>query len=239
MKAMILAAGLGTRLKPLTDDKPKVMLEIGGKYILERTIEQLKRAGITDLVINTHYFPEKITEYFGNGSKFGVKIKYSHEKEILGTAGGLKKVEEKFKNEKEFLVVYGDNVYDLDFKKIVRTDLEGSKVLITLFNREVNLNSGAAGGVVEIKNGFVTGFYEGVERPNIHYVNGGVYKCTPKIFNFIPPNSPYDFGKEVFPKMLAEGLKIRAYVISPEEAIFGIDTPEYLEKSNKYFSSKL
>src|SRR4051812_35297561 len=115
MKAFILAAGLGTRLRPLTEDRPKVMIEVGGKKILERTFAQLKAAGVVDLVINTHYFSESVTNYFGDGSKWGMKIKYSHEPEILGTAGGLKKVAADFNREKEFLVVYGDNVFDLDF----------------------------------------------------------------------------------------------------------------------------
>jgi len=144
MKAFILAAGLGIRLGTLTKDHPKVMLEVGGKKILERTIAQLKRAGVGDLVINTHYFPEAIISYFGDGSKWRVKINYSFEQDILGTAGGLKKVEGQFRKEKEFLVVYGDNLYDVDFRKFI-DETSKAKILIMLFNRTKNPNSGAAG----------------------------------------------------------------------------------------------
>jgi mannose-1-phosphate guanylyltransferase len=240
MKAFILAAGLGTRLRPLTSDIPKVMVEVGGKKILERTIGQLKSAGVEDLTINTHYFPESLTNYFGNGSKWGVKTQYSFEPEILGTAGGLKKVEDYFKNEKEFLVVYGDNVYDVDFAKIISHPLMPSAAAaIVLFNRKDNPNSGAAGGVVEVSDsGMVKGFYEGQARPEINYVNGGVYKFRPEIFKLIPPESFYDFGKDVFPKMLESRLALQAYIIGPKEALFGIDTLEYLEKANQYFTNK-
>lgn len=237
MKAFILAAGLGTRLKPLTDDKPKVMVEIGGEKILERTIKQLKSAGVDSLVINSHYFPEAVTSYFGDGSKWGVKIKYSFEPSILGTAGGLKKVEDEFKNEKEFLVVYGDNVYDVNFTAIIQQPLT-TPCMIVLFDRSKNQNSGAAGGVVEVKDDFIVGFYEGVNRSDLNLVNGGIYKCTPEIFKYILKNQFYDFGKEVFPQMLQANQKIQSYVITPKEAIFGVDTLEYLEKANQYFLNR-
>ncbi len=238
MKVFILAAGLGTRLRPLTEEKPKVMLEVGGKKILERTIEELHEAGVDDFIINTHYFPKSVADYFGSGKAWGVKIKYSHEPQILGTAGGLKKVENDFINEREFLVIYGDNVYDVDFKKFVGTPLE-SQVLIMLFDRNKNPNSGAAGGVVEVDgNGMIKAFWEGANRPDIPYVNGGVYKCTPEIFKLIPENTFYDFGKQVFPEMLEKNMPLQAYVIDENEALFGVDTLEYLEKANNYFKNK-
>lgn len=238
MKAFILAAGLGTRLMPLTSNQPKVMVEVGGKKILERIIKQLKDAGVDDLVINTHYFPEAVTKYFGDGSKFGVKIEYSFEPEILGTAGGLKKVEDKFVKEKEFLVVYGDNAFGVDFKKIVEAPLKAG-CMVVLFDRNKSPNSGAAGGVVEVgADNLIKEFWEGSEKPEIPYVNGAVYKFTPEIFKLIPANSFYDFGKQVFPEMLSDGLTLQAYIIAEQEAIFGIDTLEYLEKANQYFNNR-
>jgi mannose-1-phosphate guanylyltransferase len=239
MKAFILAAGLGTRLRPLTEKQPKVMVEVGGRKILERTISQLKLAGVDDLIINTHYFPEAVTNYFDDGGKFGVKIEYSFEPKILGTAGGLKKVEEKFLNEKEFLVVYGDNAFDLDFKKIVNVPLSTDGIVV-LFDRNKSPNSGAAGGVVEVgADNLIKAFWEGAKKPEIPYVNGGVYKFTPEIFKLIPANLFYDFGKQVFPEMLKSNMKLQAYIIGQQEAIFGIDTLEYLEKANEYFVKRM
>ncbi len=239
MKAFILAAGLGTRLRPLTENQPKVMVEVGGQKILERTIIQLKNAGVDDLVINTHYFPEVVTNYFGDGSKWGVKIQYSFEPEILGTAGGLKKTEANFKQEKEFLVIYGDNVFDLDFNAFINTKLVNSLCAVMLFDRTKSPNSGIAGGVVELsKDGLITGFYEGVNRPEIPYVNGGVYKCSPEIFQLIPPSQFYDFAKQVFPEMLNSHLPLQAYVIKDSEALFGVDNMDCLDRANNYFLHK-
>lgn len=236
-KAFVLAAGLGTRLRPLTESQPKVMVEVAGKKILERTITQLKNAGVTELVINTHYFPEAVTSYFGDGSDFGVNIEYSHEPEILGTAGGLKKVEHHFKNNEEFLVVYGDNLFDLDFSKFIKQTLGKDEVgSLLLFDRTKSANSGIAGGVVEIdEQNNVVGFYEAQHKPEINYVNGGIYKLTPEVLNYIPAKTFYDFGKHVFPEMLNNLKKLKGYVIEPHEALFGIDNLESLEKANKYF----
>lgn len=240
MKAFILAAGLGTRLKPLTENQPKVMVEVGGRKILERTIGQLKKAGVDDLVINTHHFPQVVPNYFGDGGKFGVKIQYSHEPEILGTAGGLKKVEDYFKNEKEFLVVYGDNVFDLDFKEIINQPFNNSSCIVTLFDRTKNAHSGIAGGVVEVDdNGYVRGFYEGEQHPQINYVNAGVYKCTPAVFSFIPESEFYDFGKHVFPEFLKQGAPLQTFLIHPSHAVFGVDTHDSLHSTHNYLNSKL
>ncbi len=207
---------------------------------MERTIEQLKSAGVDDLVINTHYFPEAVTSYFGNGSKWGVKITYSFEPEILGTAGGLKKVEVDFNQQQEFLVVYGDNVFDLDFKKFINEPLkEQSPCLVMLFDRTKSPNSGIAGGVVEVNDdGMIKAFLEGVKRPEIPFVNGGVYKCTPEIFKLIPENSFYDFGKQVFPAMLEQKIPLQAYLIDEKEALFGVDDMECLKRANDYFSNQ-
>jgi mannose-1-phosphate guanylyltransferase/mannose-1-phosphate guanylyltransferase/phosphomannomutase len=239
MKAFILAAGLGTRLRPLTEKQPKVMVEVGGQKILERTIDQLRAAGVDEFIINTHYFPEIVPNYFGDGHKWGVKIEYSHERDILGTAGGLKKVEERFRSEKEFLVVYGDNVFDLDFSPFIQKPLAGSCMLM-LYDRSKSPNSEAVAGLVELdENGLVKSFYEGVEKTELIYGNGGVYKCSPQIFEFIPPAQFFDFGRQVFPEMLKSDVKIETYIISPNEALFGIDNLDCLEKANQYFNSRM
>jgi len=114
MKAVLLAAGKGTRLRPLTDEMPKVMIPIGGKPILEHHVEHLAGAGIGEIFINLHHLPERITSHFGNGQKWGVRIRYSFEPEILGTAGAVKKLESELRGS-PFLVVYGDNFSEFDF----------------------------------------------------------------------------------------------------------------------------
>ena len=97
MKAVIIAGGLSTRLRPLTNDTPKPLIEVAGKNILERTLQQLKRAGIRDVILNTHYLADKISDYFGNGSRFGLKVEYFYEKDLVGIAGAVKRLEGKLK----------------------------------------------------------------------------------------------------------------------------------------------
>lgn len=96
MKAIILAAGKGERLKEITSRIPKPMIEVNGKPILQHNIELCKKYGIKDIYINLHHLPEKITDYFGNGKKFGVQIKYSYEKELLGTSGAVRKIADEY-----------------------------------------------------------------------------------------------------------------------------------------------
>lgn len=236
MKAFILAAGLGTRLRPLTDNQPKVMVEVAGKKILERTIEQLAASGVRDLVINTHYYPESVTSYFGSGEKHGVNIEYSHEPELLGTAGAVKKAQKHFVNEKEFLVVYGDNVFDIDLQKFMDTPLADSNIMVMLFDRNKSSNSGMAGDVVEVnEQGYISNFWPGLTRPDVSYVNGGIYKVTPQIFYHIPEQGPYDFARQLFPLLVQSKVPLKTFIIEPHHAVFGGDTLESLEKTRNHF----
>src|SRR2546428_10357676 len=106
MKAFILSAGLGTRLRALGLHVPKVMVPIGGKPLLEHHVELFREQGITDLIVNLHYLPEMVVKHFGDGSKFGVRMTYSPEPELLGTAGAIKKMEQTLRDE-TFIVFYG------------------------------------------------------------------------------------------------------------------------------------
>ncbi|MDH3257247.1 MAG: nucleotidyltransferase family protein, partial [Nitrospinota bacterium] len=118
MKAMILAAGFGTRLRPLTHKVPKPMVPILNRPILEHTIHLLRTHGIHDITVNLHHLPKMITDYFGDGKEFGVQLHWSHEPEILGTAGGIKKAQ-KFLEGESFLVINSDVVVDIDLSKII------------------------------------------------------------------------------------------------------------------------
>ena len=113
MKAVILAAGKGERLGNITQRIPKPMIPINGKPILEYNIELCKKNGIDEIFINLHHLPHKIKKYFGDGSRFGVRIKYKYEAEILGTAGGVKNFQEDLGTD-PFFVLYGDNLIDMD-----------------------------------------------------------------------------------------------------------------------------
>jgi NDP-sugar pyrophosphorylase family protein len=117
LKAMILAAGKGVRLKPLTLESSKVLLPIGSVPLICHTLTWLKRYGISQVAINLHHLSNKIRDFVGDGSKFGVGISYSYERDLLGTAGGVKKMEKFFNN--TFLVVYGDVLTNIDLSNVI------------------------------------------------------------------------------------------------------------------------
>ena len=140
-KAMLLAAGRGERLRPLTDKVPKCMVTVWGKPILEHNIERLVQFGVTELVINLCYLPEVVMNHFGDGRRWGLKIAYSIEEEALGTAGGVKRVETHF--DRTFLVWYGDNLSNCNLERLCNLHREKSaKATMALFYREDPTASG-------------------------------------------------------------------------------------------------
>jgi len=135
MRAVILAAGEGRRLRPLTEHTPKPMLAVAGKPLLEHNVGLLARYGIRDIVINTHYRAQSIEEYFGDGRAFGVQIAYSRERELLGTAGALTPLRRELSS--TFLVLYGDNLTSCNLRALVEFHRsKGAVVTLAVFRRE-------------------------------------------------------------------------------------------------------
>ncbi|MEK6683433.1 MAG: NDP-sugar synthase [Nitrospirota bacterium] len=134
MKAMILAAGLGTRLRPLTDDLPKPLLPLGGRPLIEYTLLLLRKYGLTDVIINLHYQSGKIMQTLGDGSRWGMKIRYSEEPRILGTGGGIKKVET-FLSDGAFLVINSDILVEIKLDELIELH-HRKKAAATLVLRE-------------------------------------------------------------------------------------------------------
>ncbi len=225
MKAFILAAGLGTRLRALGLDVPKVMVPIGGKPLLQHHVEMLTTQGIRELIVNLHYRPEKITDYFGDGSQFGVRITYSHEPELLGTAGAVKKMEAALRDG-PFLLFYGDNLLRLRIAPLVEFHRAHRAVAtLALFESAEPWT----GGVVETDAaGRVLRFEEKPERKTIstNLINAGIYVLEPAVLDAIPAGQFWDFGKQVFPQLVADGQPV--YAMQPRAYIRDIGTPERL-----------
>lgn len=227
MKALILAAGIGSRLGL---DIPKPMYEIEEKPVLEHNILLLKKYGIKDIVINLHYRPEIIKEYFEDGKKRGVNISYSYEEELLGTSGAVKKVN-LFEDEVG-LIVYGDNFTDINLKEMLEAHNESKPyATIALFDPNKNVNSGIAGGKVNIDNNRkIISFTEGSDNSSNGYVNAGIYVLDQKIFDIIPEGVS-DFGKDIFPKLLESNKTIKGYIT--DSFVLAIDTKEALASTQE------
>jgi mannose-1-phosphate guanylyltransferase/phosphomannomutase len=233
MKAFILAAGLGTRLRSLGLDAPKVMVPIGGKPLLEHHLELFKRQGIREFIVNLHYLPEKITSYFGDGSKFGVSIIYSHEPELLGTAGAVKKMESELRNG-PFIVFYGDNLVQVDFGPLLEFHRDRQALAtVALFASPEPWT----GGVVETdSNGRVVRFVEKPDRKQVstNLISAGIFVLEPQVLDVVPAGQFSDFGKDVFPKLLAERRPV--YAMEPKAYIQDVGTPERLAKAQRDFN---
>ena len=222
MKAMILAAGKGTRVRPLTDEMPKPMIPIIGKPVMEYLIEELERHGFKEIMINVSHLPEKIESYFGNGSRLGVEIGYSFEghiedgdivSEAVGSAGGIKRIQD-FGGffDDTFLVVCGDALIDLDLTAAVREHWRSGAVASICTLKVDPSEVTDYGVVVSDDDGQITSFQEkpAVEEALSNQVNTGIYIFEPDVLDLIPSNQNFDIGSDLFPLLVEKGLKFNA-----------------------------
>lgn len=207
---MILAGGLSTRLYPLTRQVPKPLVPVAGTPNAVHLVHYLHSFGFDEIAINLHYLPDAIKETLGDGSHLGVRIEYSFEPELLGSAGGVKKLEAFFGRE-TFVVVGCDDLTDLRLDRLLAFHRErGAVATIGL----VECDEVDQYGVVVVDDrGKIVGFQEkpakGTERSKL--VNTGIYAFSPDIFERIPAGQFYDFGKQVFPELQAAGAPFYGY----------------------------
>lgn len=232
MKAIIVAGGRGERLKPLTDNVPKPMIEVGGKPLLEHTIELLKKNGVTDIVLALCYMPENIKNYFKDGSEFGVNIEYTYEnpQTPLGTAGAI--LPSKKLISETFIVTYADILRELDVTKMIQFHKK-TKSLATI-NVYKHTGNNFKSSIKFDKSNTLTKFKELKKSETLkngfNWSNGSFYIFEPEIFKYIPKNKPADFARDVFPILLSDNKKIS--VFPSEGHLLDIGTKENLEKAN-------
>ncbi len=237
MQALILAGGLGTRLRSIIHDKPKPMAGIAGKPFLEYQIELLKRNGISEAVFCVGYLYEQIQSHFGSGEAWQIKINYSIEEDLLGTAGAVK-LAQRFIHE-TFLVLNGDTYLDIDLRQFAQ------------FYNEKKAKSGGIGamalteiedarnyGSVTVNAGHeILSFNEkseSAERSKL--INAGIYILEPEIFNFIPPAEKISLEKETFPALLNNGHRLFGY--ETRSYFVDIGTPAGYQGFQQYVSGK-
>lgn len=210
MKAMILAGGLSTRLYPLTKQVPKPLVPVGGVPNAVHVIEYLKSFGYDEIAINVHYLADAIRSTLGDGSRFGVRLEYLHEDVLMGSAGALKPLQRFFAGD-SFVVVGCDDLTNLPLDRLVAMHRE--KGAIATIGLVLQPKVDQYGVVVVDDDGRITGFQEkpapGTERSKL--VNTGIYAFSPEIFERIPADTFYDFGKQVFPELLADGRPFYGY----------------------------
>ncbi len=203
MKAVILAGGLGTRLKPFTEIIPKPLLPIGEKSVLEIQIERLKKSGFDEIYLATNYKSDYIENYFGDGSRYGVKLRISKEEKPLGTAGPLLLLKDKLTD--PFILMNGDILSLIDFSDIYNFALSKEALLTLAIKKEI---TPFAFGNIFFDGDRVTGIQE---KPDIiMYILAGIYVIKPDIFKFFPENEYFGMD-HLIKKMIAEDAYIAKY----------------------------
>lgn len=228
MKAVLLAGGKGERLGKITREIPKPMLPVAGKPVIVHNIEMCRRAGITDIYITLQHLAGVITGYLGDGRDLGVTISYFREEAPLGTAGGVKLIADKLRDER-FFIIYADNYSNYDLKQINDSHLSaGADMSLALFQLENTSQSGVA--VID-ENGWIEKFVEKPENDvDSHWVSAGIYLMEPALAGLIP-DGPSDFGRDIIPQYIAGGYKLLG--VKMTTPVLAIDTPELLEEINR------
>jgi mannose-1-phosphate guanylyltransferase / phosphomannomutase len=211
MKAVVMAGGEGTRLRPLTSNQPKPMVPIVGKPCMEHILELLKQHGMEDVIVTLAFLPQAIRGYFGDGDSLGLSIEYSVEDSPLGTAGSVRLASDRLDD--TFVVISGDALCDLDLTNLVEFHREqGAAVTIGLKAVDNPLEFGI---VVTDDEGRIERF---LEKPSWGQVfsdtiNTGIYVVEPEVLRHIPDDRPYDWSKELFPLLLEMGRPLYGYTM--------------------------
>lgn len=209
MKAVILSGGAGTRLRRISGGLPKPMMPILGRPLLERTVALLRENGFTELCLTLCYEPESIRAHFGTGERFGVRMEYREETTPLGTAGAVKNCLD-FIGGDDVLVMSGDSACDLALAELPAQHTGGVTIALTTHSEPLPY-----GLVLTDRAGRVTGFLEkpAWERVVTDRVSTGIYYLTPSVLRRVPDDRPFDFARDLFPALLADGVPMRGRVM--------------------------
>lgn len=226
-RAVILCAGEGRRLLPLTATCPKPLLPVGGRPALDYTLELCRFHGLGEIAINLHHCPQAIPGHLGNGSAHGLHIRYSYEEVLLGSAGALEPLRDFL--DRPFFVLYGDVLTNMDLTAIQRTHRrQGGMGTVALYR----VPDPERCGLVELDAaGRLRRFVEKPARPFGNLANAGVYLLEPEVLDYLPSQRPCDFGQDLFPHLLRSGIVLYGYTLSPEEYLIDIGTPENLARA--------
>ena len=236
-KAMVMSAGMGSRLEPLTLMVPKPLVPIANRPVMDILFENLASIGIKDVICNTYYLANQIIERYKNNNS-GVNFNYIKEDTLSGTAGGLKKCQFFFEKGETFVVMSADGLTNADIKHGIEVH-KNSGAIATIGIKEIPHKEVSHFGVVVTgDDGYITEFQEkpSVEDAKSNFINTGIYIFDYKIFDYIPENTFYDFAKNVFPKLLEEK-QINTFVINDYWSDIGT-LDQYIMSNHDAFSGK-
>ncbi|MFE2104059.1 NDP-sugar synthase, partial [Streptomyces sp. NPDC059468] len=211
MKAVVMAGGEGTRLRPMTSSMPKPLLPVANRPIMEHVLRLLKRHGLNETVVTVQFLASLVKNYFGDGDELGMELTYANEEKPLGTAGSVKNAEEALKDD-AFLVISGDALTDFDLTDLINFHKEKGALVTVCLTRVPNpLEFGIT--IVD-EEGQVERFLEKPTWGQVFSdtVNTGIYVMEPEVFDYVEPDVPVDWSGDVFPQLMKEGKPIYGYV---------------------------
>jgi mannose-1-phosphate guanylyltransferase len=226
VKAFVLAAGLGTRLRPLTDQVPKCLVEIGGRPMLDHWLDALAAAGVDDVLVNVHHLHEKVEKHVAARAGRPPFVRVVHESELLGSAGTLRANRDFVAGESHFLAIYADNLTTFDIGRLV----DAHRAAPTLATMAVfHAPRPEQCGIVEVEDGLVVRFEEKPAHPRSDLANAGLYVFDSAVLDLIEGQPPVDIGRHVLPQLIG-----RSRVVDVGDAFFlDIGTPEALEHARR------
>lgn len=239
MKAMVLAAGFGTRLLPLTQSLPKPMVPVMNRPLFEHTLSLLSAHGITDIVANLHHLPQEVTEYFGDGRSFGVRLRYSREETILGTGGGIKAAQKLLEEHDKgtFLVINSDVLAEIDLQQVMQFHKQKGSLLTLVLRRHSHPEKFES--IETDPDGRITHF-PGVSSAPVSdktLMFTGIQIMEPDIFSRIPSSGFCGTTEDIFPEMIRQGLPVYGYLHSGYWSDLG-DRKNYLQTHRDIFNGK-
>ncbi len=226
---MVLAAGLGTRLRPLTNDRPKALVEVGGRPLITWNLALLARFGITDVVINLHYHGDALRRVLGDGSALGLRLHYSPEDPLLDTGGGVKHAEALLAGG-DFVVMNSDTVVDLALDRLIARHRATGAAATLVLRRDPEQ---ARYGEIEIDGDHRIRRFLGkpatIDTPLTPYMFAGVHVMTPEVFRFMPDGGVFSLTRDTYPAMLAAGAPLLGFPFDGFWRV--IDTPSDRERA--------
>jgi mannose-1-phosphate guanylyltransferase len=226
LKAVVLAAGVGSRLGELTARTPKCLLPVARRPLLDYWFESLRAAGVTELFINLHHLPEQVEAYLRE-QQWGVKAKPFFEPELLGSAGTLRAAREFIGSDEEFLIIYADNFARVDLSRLLEFHRNRGNPCLTLVAYPTDRPSEC--GILDLApDGRVVSFEEKPAVPRSKLANSGIHVAGLELFDYLPATTPADIGFHVLPKLVG-----KMYGYATNETIIDIGTPEKYEAAQR------
>jgi mannose-1-phosphate guanylyltransferase len=231
VKAFLLAAGLGARLRPVTDRVPKCLVEVGGRALLDIWLDALGSAGVDEVLVNTHHLAPLVEQHIERRQGLGLTVRLSHEPALLGSAGTLVANRPFVEDEEMFLVVNADNLTDFDLRVLAEAHRTGGAVAtLTVFRAPDPTQC----GVVETSDGWVVAFAEKPAKPRSDLANAGIYAFDPVVLDELTGPFPLDIGFDLLPRLVG-----RTRTVSIGQSWFAdIGTPQALERARAEWESR-